>query len=120
MRQCITLKQWEGINEKEQQILCDWANISSYNFTTIGSFVNDSKVNVKKVYFAMTIGEMINFLGNNWYKKLRNNLDNKLVILKDWEFKLDNNLLCSFLWTAVRFDLSIIEKNELNHFFSAD
>lgn len=73
MKQHITKEQWDEIS------LSDKANFKHY---------------------PVSIGDMIEFLGDGWVLMLRNSFGEKVILNT-----ISNDLLCSFLWNAVKYKI---------------
>lgn len=84
MKQNITRKQWNGLNQEQKKILREKYSLSVY----------------ADFWDGLSIGQMIEFLGDRWITIISKNvLDNKI-------FRFPNNKnLCDCLWQAVKFKL---------------
>lgn len=90
MKQKITRDQWAALTQHEQTYLCDW--YEKVRETVLGA--EDYP----------TIGEMIEFMGDDWWKTLRvegGETGNPFV---------SNEYICDTLWGAVTLKL----KREVN------
>jgi len=96
MKQHITKKQWDELNDKQKEVLSEWIRVQTNNASLGIEF---------RGTLSMTIGQMIEFLGddletidgvlhNTWMVFIRMNPD----VFEDKE-------LCDSLWEAVKYEL---------------
>ena len=81
MKQNITLQQWDELTHEEKNKLDDYG---------------------MKHDWQMSIGQMIWFLGKNWYRNLITNKVNKLTVTITI---LECELICDALWENVKYKL---------------
>ena len=89
MKQHITKKQWDELNDKQKEVLSEWIRVQTNNASLGIEF---------RGTLSMTIGQMIEFLGDSWS-----------VDLNLWTgeyFALpENKEICDSLWEAVKYNL---------------
>ena len=86
-----TVKEFNNLSCKHQDILYDSIGIDNENY-----------IRVSRVGLNMTIGEMIEFLGDDWYQSLIN--------IKNWSFiehveVIKSEKICDTLWNDVKYKL---------------
>lgn len=88
MKQHITQKQWDELDGNQQfKLLKDLGLLPAFAS-------KQARKLVKKLYVAIGIGQMIEFLGDDWYEDL---------IKIDFDtLKGNQNKLCDALWKAVK------------------
>ena len=99
MKQHITKEQWDELNENQQIILLKviykdgWFEqmrlLRKYD-----NFVGDGMIN---------IGQIIDFLGDNWMKAIA--ISNNDEDVKYVRFEERKEVLCDYLWEAVKYKL---------------
>ena len=95
MKQHITTKQWGEITTKEKHTLLaffreDATDVYKENFTLLGKDVN--------------IGELIEFLGDDWVELMFDEIDGPAGSM------VYNDHLCDDLWKAVKYKLKQNDK----------
>ena len=82
MKQQISKKQWDEITDEQKAIIKKFFKNKTHS------------ISLDEDYFILDIGQMIEFLGNNWKWDI-NLMDDKI----------DNDNLCDALWESVKIKL---------------
>ncbi len=103
MKQCITLKQWDELNFNQKQLLTDYKRRNDHS----------EYKEMVSTYEWLTIGQMIEFLGEDLVEMNRYTKDD-MTSGKSWwiccnpipdmSYKRDN--LCNALWAACKYKLN--------------
>ena len=101
MKQNITSKQFESLNSQARIKLQEWCEKHGYH-----DIVENKKEGVAfgEVFILISIGQMIEFLGDSWHK-------GAFICTGDEVFGrcdgFTNETLCDYLWEAVK---EVLEK----------
>ena len=88
MKQYITKKQWDELNVEKKKLFCKFFN---WNYKIYEKFQG---------YDEIGIGQMIEFLGDDWYK-------NREIFVGDRDeiYYVGKDEFCDALWEVVKYNL---------------
>ncbi len=102
MKQYITSEQWEELNDEQKEKIKNFFTPEQIIMSTLlhrrGEFQGFDTLHTQRP--TMTIGEMIEFLGNNWYYNIDDNYVCPTCAID--QIQLEPDKLCNALWRAVK------------------
>lgn len=114
MKQHITVEQLNELSDKNKEKLWKWLGVKGYAWRggqTKWRFICDGGCDYPECQFQdplLSIGQMIEFLGDDYYKIIANDWRNDSFIGIEWGTGIDDfkspkpEELCDILWQAVK------------------